>query len=659
MKTFNIRYRNIEKLQSFLEREGLNKQKNILVQIFTSLVSTTAILTLSAKIKKLLPHAIIAGCSSDGEIIDGKVLRKNTVISITLFEKSQVEISFLEENEKSYQLGKSLAQTLVKKETKALILFATFEGLNAQDLLNGIYHDTPKNSALVISGALASDAGKFQRSFLFDAHKIVKKGIMAIALSGKSLHASNTYVHDWEPISRKFIVDKVEKNRIYTLEKKPIKVLYSQYLGLESETSLPLHSLQFPFVLSTEKGYISKPAIFDPHDGSLLFASNIKKGEILQIAFANIDKVSKAYKRLFDWANTKPTQTLFVYASSARRRFLEHFAHKEIEALKTIAPMSGFFGFGEFFANAKQCNFLSQSFTVLALSESTEIKSHPFIEKKNSIQHELDYKTIKVLSTIAQVSSAELEALNSDLEERVHLGVEENRKKDSIMIHNSKLAQLGEMMGLIAHQWRQPLSAISATATGMQIKFELDSWTPEYVEQALHNIEEYVIHLSETIDDFTNFFKPTKKRDTIKTREIIKKALFIMSPLLTKENITILKKYHSDNSIETYPNEVVQVVLNLIKNAVNVLIKREIKNPEIIITEYQKGDKNIIEVSDNAGGIDEAIIDKIFEPYFSTKNADNSMGLGLYMSKFIIEESCGGSLDVENIKDGVKFTISL
>ncbi len=659
MKTFNIRYRSVEKLKSFLETQQLHTQENILVQLFTSMVSESHVLTLASNIRTLLPNAVIAGCSSDGEIIDGKVLDKNSVISITLFEKSQVEMLFLEENSESYALGQIIAKKLLKKETKALIILATFKGLNAQDLLDGIYHDKSRNKSLVISGALAADYAKFKHSFLFDGQKIVKNGIIALSLSGKSLHASNMYLHDWEPISRKFIVNKVKNNRVYTLDNKPIKELYSQYLGSDTVTSLPLYSLQFPFVVLRGDRFISKLAIEDFEDGSLLFTSNIKKGEILQISFANIDKVTQHSKELFDSVSSKPAQALFVYASSARRRFLEHFAHKEIDALKEIAPVSGFFGFGEFFANGDQCTLLSQSITVLSLSESDEIKTYTFSHKKNMLQHDLDYKTIKVLSSIAQVSSLELEELNAALEERVHAGVEENRKKDSIMIHNSKLAQLGEMMGLIAHQWRQPLSAISATATGMQIKFELESWTPEYVESSLHNIEEYVLHLSDTINDFTNFFKPTKRLGRIKAREIIKKALFIMSPLLTKENITILKKYGSENSIETYPNEVVQVVLNLIKNSVNALVKREIKNPEIIITEYQKGGKNIIEVSDNAGGIDEELFDKIFEPYFSTKNAENSMGLGLYMSKFIIQESCKGTLNVENIDNGVKFTITL
>jgi len=656
MKTFNIRYRSIEKLKDFLTKNGLIKEKNLLVQIFSDL-SPSAFLTLTKPLQTLLPHAVVVGCSTDGEIINGKILVHNTVISITVFEKSQIAIYGLEREEDSFAQGKDIVQNLQTPKTKALILFATFSGLNAQDLLDGIYHD--KKGEFVLSGALAADNGTFKSAFVFDGEKIYKEGIVAVALSGDSLYASNYFVHDWEPVSRKFTVNKVKNSRLLLLDNKVPKILYSQYVGAKKTDSLPLYALQFPFVLKEKNHYHSKPIMMDFKDGSLAFSASLKEGDVLQIAFANIDKVEENIPALFNAIAQNPAQTLFVYASSARRRFLEQLAIKEIDSLKNIATVSGFFGFGEFFANEKECSVLGQSLSVLALSENAEVKKQTFGHSFKKSERMLAYKTAKVLSNIAQTSSYELGELNKKLKARVQEEVNENRKKDSIMIHNSKLAQLGEMLGLIVHQWRQPLSAISATASGMQIKFELETWNEAYVKSSLEHIEEYVTHLSETINDFTDFFKPSKKMHATLVRDIIKKALFIMSPLLTKESILVVKKYGSENMLQTYPNEVAQVILNLVKNSVNALLKREVKNPEIYINEYYHEGKNIIEISDNAEGIDPAIIEHIFEPYFSTKESEESMGLGLYMSKFIIQESCGGSLEVENIEDGVKFTITL
>ena len=275
------------------------------------------------------------------------------------------------------------------------------------------------------------------------------------------------------------------------------------------------------------------------------------------------------------------------------------------------------------------------------------------------IMTDLNYQTIKALTNIAQISSKELQALNHKLEMRVKEEVEANRKKDSILIHNSKLAQMGEMMGLIAHQWRQPLSAISATSSGMQIKLELENWTHEYFQTSLAKIEEYVIHLSRTIDDFTNFFKPTKRKEEVLVDTLIERALFIMSPSLTKKSVLVKYDGSSNIKLKTYSNEVIQVMLNLLKNAENILFNREIAKPQIIIKTFQKDHRCYIEVSDNGGGISEDIIDKIFEPYFSTKDSEHSTGLGLYMSKFIIEDSCQGVLKVKNTPVGAKFTIIL
>jgi signal transduction histidine kinase len=356
-------------------------------------------------------------------------------------------------------------------------------------------------------------------------------------------------------------------------------------------------------------------------------------------------------------------ESLFIYSSLARERFINQIHLKELESITLLQNSFGGYGYGEFFQSGENSYLLNHSITFLALLESSQNKSSRTIKRRKryarSKEDTKDLKTIEILSNIAKVSSHELELLNKKLNYKIESGVREMRKKESILIHNSRLAQLGEMLGLIAHQWRQPLSAISATATGMQVKLELDSANKEYLLESLDHIEKYVLHLSETIDDFTNFFKPVKKRENVEIKELIKKALFISSSLLSKNSIELIEKYCSDDKIYTYPNEIVQVILNIIKNSSNALEKNKIPNPEIYINEYKKGDKVVIEISDNAGGIDKKIIDKIFEPYFSTKDSKESMGLGLYMSKFIIEESCQGKLEVENSQRGAKFRITL
>ncbi len=656
MTTLNTRYRNIEKLKEYIKAHNIRDNKRLLIQVFTSFTDKNEIKKLIKFLNDDFSSSIIIGATTDGEIIDSKVLTYNTVISFSQFEITNIDSVLIKNSNYARKIGKTIYDKIVKPDTKVVIIFSTFYGLNPELIIKGL---KAEKKDLIVAGSLASDNGEFKNSFVFSNKEITNDGLVAVSLSSDFLKAYNRYNHAWEPIGREFIVTNAQDNIVHEVDNINIKSLYERYLGSELSSKLPLSALQFPFLLKRGSNFLSKIVIDDMKDGALAFNANMKKGNVLQIAFANIDTIIKNAKTIFEEIASKPVESIFIYGSSARRRFLQQSSYYEIEALTEIACVSGFYGYGEYFANEKEINFLGQSLTLLVLSESNRVHNEKSYSFEEPIMTDLNYQTIKALTNIAQISSKELQSLNHKLEIRVKEEVEANRKKDSILIHNSKLAQMGEMMGLIAHQWRQPLSAISATSSGMQIKLELGNWTHDYFNNSLGKIEEYVIHLSRTIDDFTNFFKPTKRKEKVNVNSLIDRALFIMSPSLTKKSVIVKYDNSKDIKLKTYSNEVIQVVLNLLKNAENILFKREVVKPQIFIKTFQKDNKCYIEVSDNGGGISEDIIDKIFEPYFSTKDSEHSTGLGLYMSKFIIEDSCHGVLKVKNTPIGAKFTIIL
>jgi len=233
----------------------------------------------------------------------------------------------------------------------------------------------------------------------------------------------------------------------------------------------------------------------------------------------------------------------------------------------------------------------------------------------------------------------------------------ENSKK--LLQHQSKLAQMGEMISMIAHQWRQPLSAISATSAALNLKAQLGKTDKESIVEMTGNISQYAQHLSETIDDFRNFFKPNKEKKDIYYDDILVSVYRLMETSLLNKNIKLIKNLECKESFKSYPSELKQVILNLVKNAEDILLERDIKNPYIKILTYKKDDRFILEVHDNGGGIDKEIIEKVFDPYFSTKLEKDGTGLGLYMSKMIIEEHCSGVLTVKNSQDGAVFKLSL
>ncbi|MEA3490992.1 MAG: PAS domain-containing sensor histidine kinase [Campylobacterota bacterium] len=252
-------------------------------------------------------------------------------------------------------------------------------------------------------------------------------------------------------------------------------------------------------------------------------------------------------------------------------------------------------------------------------------------------------------------AARKIKELNESLASKVELEVSKNREKDKQMIQQSRLAQMGEMISMIAHQWRQPLSAISATSATLSIKANLNTLDNETTIDLSNKISEYSQHLSMTIDDFRNFFKVNKQAGLTNYDDLILSVLEIIETSIVNQNIKLITKLESKNSFDIYKSEVKQVILNLIKNSEDALIERKIENPQIKIETFG----NTLRVSDNAGGIPEDILHKVFDPYFSTKTKKDGTGLGLYMSKMIIEDHCGGTLTVLNDVEGSLFTITL
>ncbi len=253
----------------------------------------------------------------------------------------------------------------------------------------------------------------------------------------------------------------------------------------------------------------------------------------------------------------------------------------------------------------------------------------------------------------------EVKEINITLEEKIKKAVEESRQKDQAMFQQSRLAQMGEMISMIAHQWRQPLAAISATSATINLKTKLNKIDKDVFIELSDKISNYSQHLSATIDDFREFFKSKKEKSNITYTDLINSVLSIVEASTTNKNISIIKELNYQESFNAYSNELKQVLLNLIKNSEDILIENEIKHPYIKIKTYKKDKKLILEVSDNGGGIKKSIIDKVFDPYFSTKTKKDGTGLGLYMSKIIIEEHCDGKIDVSNDENGAVFRIAL
>ena len=248
--------------------------------------------------------------------------------------------------------------------------------------------------------------------------------------------------------------------------------------------------------------------------------------------------------------------------------------------------------------------------------------------------------------------------LKISLKEQEKLYIE-NQRKEEIMLTQSRNAAMGEMISLIAHQWRQPISVIAMWANNMMADIDMDEIEENDFRKYATNIITQTQHLSQTIDDFRNFFRPDKNKEKVLIKDVMEECLGVVGKSLENNNIKIKKDYQNNKIINIYSRELMQVYINIIKNAKEALLEHNVENGKISIDIYEDENNVITTIEDNALGIKPDVITKIFNPYFTTKGVKSGTGLGLYMSKMIVEKHLYGTISVQNVKDGVCFTIIL
>jgi signal transduction histidine kinase len=279
----------------------------------------------------------------------------------------------------------------------------------------------------------------------------------------------------------------------------------------------------------------------------------------------------------------------------------------------------------------------------------------------DEIAHGKDIKLGKYKNEFKYIELKQLIKNVFIMDKKIKHREETNRQKDKQIYESAKLAQMGEMIGNIAHQWRQPLSVISTASSGMKLEKEYGILSDEKFFRYCDSITENTTYLSETIDMFRDFIKKEKEFKRVILQERIDTALNITKGSLDRYFIKVDKKidYTTPIHISLVIGELSQMLINIINNAKDALVQNKIKDPLIIISCYNQKNKAIITIEDNAGGIPTDILPKIFDPYFTTKHQSQGTGLGLYMSYKIVNESLKGKIYATNTTVGAKFTIEL
>jgi signal transduction histidine kinase len=294
---------------------------------------------------------------------------------------------------------------------------------------------------------------------------------------------------------------------------------------------------------------------------------------------------------------------------------------------------------------------------LLSTYETAILKNRELAQAQDELREINEQLEKRVRERTAELATA-IDLLRVETAERLQ-AMEELRQKERLMMQQSRQAAMGEMIGNIAHQWRQPLNTLGLYIQRLELFYESGDFTKELLATTTSDSMQVINHMSRTIDDFSNFFKPEKEKTTFDVNQVIRKTVTLVKDSLKSQMIGIEILAEGAPLVHGYPNEYSQVILNILMNARDVLSERRIGNARITVKSFTEDGRSVVTISDNAGGIAENVMERIFDPYFTTKGPDKGTGIGLNMAKSIIETNMNGTLTARNTVEGAEFRIEV
>ncbi|WP_160685809.1 diguanylate cyclase [Clostridium sp. C2-6-12] len=442
MKQYGIVYTNFEEMNSFIKKQNINNNENILIQVFTSTVKIEFINKLIKEIVALLPNAEIIGTSTAGEIFLGNAFDNTTVISFTVFEEVQVKAKLFNGN-KEYEVGVEISKELIEEDTKVIILFSNGLLVNSWEVIQGIGLE---NHNVIICGGQAGDNGYLKETLVFTKEGVTKSGIAVASLTGKNLIVTTELNFSWSPIGKIMTVTKAVKNRIFTIDNVKAIEIYRKYLGDEVADELPMSATEFPLIIKKSDIDIARVAFRCYKDGSLGFLGNVEIGDKIQFGYGNVGMLKECGLKIADRLNeNKSIEAIFVYSCSVRKSFMKDSIKVETCNLNDIAPTFGFFTYGEFFTYNNSYKMLNVTMTILGLSEGKETihKNKTSLLKSKNQNHSFfegkDLGVINVFTNLVNQVTKELQESNEILEKQKSTIEKMSDFTKSIMEINTKM----------------------------------------------------------------------------------------------------------------------------------------------------------------------------------------------------------------------------
>ena len=424
MKSINTYYRGKEELESFINDEKIINSSSILIQIFSAITDKTFISTLLSELTQLLPDAVIIGSTTDGEIMDGKVSSGKVVLNFTRFEHTTLKAAAIAHKVNGYYSGQYLAKELIGDDTKLLIAFVDGLHTNGEEFLSGI---DAVNDEVIIAGGHAGDNSEFKETLVFTKEHIFTQGAVGVTLNSTHLQVYEDYSFNWHPIGNELTITKAEGNRVYTINGKSAVDTYAYYLGEEIAKGLPTIGIEFPLIVNRNGSDVSRACLAKEDDGSLIVGGNLYTGEKVRIGYGDRKEILQRSAKIVDTISEKPSEAIFIYSCATRKYFMGNEIESETLPLQTIAPVSGFFTYGEFFTSNKK-ELFNQTMTLLSLSESDSISKTTL--EANFKEIDIHSPSMDALTHLINITSKEAEEQRETLKENTLLNKEHRERME-------------------------------------------------------------------------------------------------------------------------------------------------------------------------------------------------------------------------------------
>ena len=628
MKTFNYTL-NQKPIESMIDFSIFKNEKNLLIQIFCGEKKDILEYILNV-IAKELPQAVCIGSSTDGEINNSEITTLNTVITISVFKETTLKIVSVDEID-SFSNGVKLASLLCSEDTKLLITFTDGAKTNGEEFLNGV---SSINDKMLVCGGMAGDNADFMQTFISCQNKILTQGAVGVSLNSSSLKVCSAYNFNWSPIGIEHTIDEVIGNRVYKISGLTPLDFYEKYLGTYVASSLPATGIEFPLIIQRNKIPIARAVIAKHEDGSLSFAGNLHKGDIVKLGFGNVELImNNPLKSLFSKYCIKDTETFFIYACMARRRYMPDLINVEIKPFSKIAPTAGFFTYGEFYHNNGNNELLNQTLTILALSEkddATYEKEEIYENESSSLSDHA--KSLQALTHLIQQSSTDYNIQSKELEE------------GNIYAQNLITSQK-QFLKHAVHETNTPLSVIMGNIEMFEMEFGKNKY--------LSNIEVAMKNIFSIYDDLSYLVKKDQVNNAIHEIDLVDfiraRIDFFSSSALKVKSKFIFKSSKNKIILKFNETKLQRIVDNNLTNAIKYTLPNEIIHKKL---ETKNKDCDFLVESKSAQILDPQ---KIFEEYYREEVSKEGFGLGLNLVKRICSEENVG-IKLESGENWASFT---